>query len=57
MSDLATAMRNLAAQLSVGWDLEPNPDPVYIAQGQAFQEAARRILVEVDRFASEGGEG
>lgn len=38
-------MRNLAAQLSVGWDLEPFPDEIYIAYGQAFKEAARRILV------------
>lgn len=40
-------MRNLAAQLSVGWDLEMSPDPLYVAQGQAFKEAARRILAEI----------
>lgn len=56
-ADLTSRMRRLAAELSVGWDMEPNPDPVYIAQGQAFQEAARRILRELDQFAAQGGEG
>lgn len=45
--EAAKRMRNLAAWLSAGWDLEPNPDPLYVAQGQAFQEAARRIRIEV----------
>jgi hypothetical protein len=47
--DLATRMRRLAAELSVGWDLEPDPDPYYKVAGDAFKEAARRILLEVDR--------
>ena len=38
-----TKLRHLAAQLSAGWDSEPNPDPTYVAYGQAFKEAARRI--------------
>jgi hypothetical protein len=46
--DLPTRMRRLAAQLTVGWDDEPNPDPTYVAYGQAFKEAARRILAELD---------
>ena len=48
-NDLATRMRRLAAELSVGWDLEPDPDPYYKVAGDAFKEAARRILLEVDR--------
>lgn len=39
----AVELRTLAAQLGAGWDLEPDPTPTYVAYGQAFKEAARRI--------------
>jgi hypothetical protein len=39
----ADELRTLAAQLSAGWESEPNPGPTYVAYGQAFKEAARRI--------------
>lgn len=43
-------IRKLAAQLAVGWDAEPSPDPTYVAYGQAFQEAARRFLALADHI-------
>lgn len=46
-NSLAGRMRNLAYQLMVGWDLEENPDPIYVAYGEAFKEASRRILEQL----------
>ena len=45
---LRTRMGELARQLSVGWDDEPNPDQTYLAYGKAFKEAARRIRAELE---------
>lgn len=50
--DTEQKFRRLAAELSVGWDSEDQPDPVYAAYGKAFCEAARRINQLVDSLVT-----